>query len=75
MALAGAAWAEFHHVVVTLHERDHAQEHHVACTRGQFLRFEADAADEKILPFLGGESFPATVERGQDFAFGQLDLT
>ena len=40
----------------------------------ELLRLHADAADQEILPLLGGKGLPALIERRQHFALGQLDL-
>ena len=74
MALAGSSRTEFNHVVVSLHKRNHAEQHHVLSAGSQLFGFHADAADQKLLPFVCGKCFPAFVERRQHLAFGQLNF-
>ena len=38
------------------------------------LRFHTDAANQEILPLLGGEALSTLIEHRQHFALGQLDL-
>ena len=63
-----------YHVVVPLHERDHAEENHVAGTRTELRGFHADAANQELLPLLNGESFPALIQDREHFALRKLDL-
>src|ERR1039458_4955805 len=68
VTLAGASRAKLHHVVIALHERNHAQQHHVPGTGRELLRLHADAANQETLPLLGGEFLPALIQRRQHFA-------
>ena len=62
VALAGAARPQFHHVVVALDERDHAQQVDIARSLAQRRRFEPDAAQQQVLP-LGRGQAPAGPRR------------
>ena len=62
VALAGAARAEFHHVVVVLDERNHAQQQRVEVAGRDLRRLQADAAEQEVLPISGREPPPACVQ-------------
>ena len=55
MTFAGAARTEFDDVVIALDERDHAQEGDIARARRHGFGFEADAAEQEILPLFGAQ--------------------
>src|ERR1017187_2683276 len=61
VTLAGASRAKLHHVVIALHERNHAQQHHVTGTGRELLRLHADAANQETLPLFDGELLPALI--------------
>jgi hypothetical protein len=73
MALTGSARAELDQVVVSLHERNHAQQDDPLRALIERLGLQADGADQEVAPLLGRQGLPPASQDVQHIGLRHLD--
>src|SRR4030095_3906857 len=69
-----APGTKLHHVIVALHEWDHANQENVLCPLAQFVRLHTDTSDQKLLPLVQAKKFSPAIKRRQHVALRNLNL-